>query len=157
MQGGPDHTARACYAVEERVAIGTAEVKAVFGSGNRRVAGCMVTDGALRKGCIIQASAPRRPRLPAATSGRLSSVAAAAAVLGGPSFYPPHPLLSRSSLGPWEVPLPTPPAPLPFLSGAPYRLQAALGHNRTSCPLKQPTQPQNPNPPASPYAPSSHF
>lgn len=40
--------------IEERVAIGTAEVKAVFGSGNRRVAGCMVTDGALRKGCLIQ-------------------------------------------------------------------------------------------------------
>jgi hypothetical protein len=34
--------------------IGSAEVKAIFGSGNRRAAGCVVTDGALRKGCIIE-------------------------------------------------------------------------------------------------------
>ncbi|KAL4422503.1 hypothetical protein ABPG75_008700 [Micractinium tetrahymenae] len=38
--------------VEERVSIGTAEVKAVFGSGNRKVAGCLVTDGQLRRDAI---------------------------------------------------------------------------------------------------------
>lgn len=32
--------------------MGTAEVKAVFGSGNRRVAGCLVLDGALRRDAI---------------------------------------------------------------------------------------------------------
>ena len=40
--------------VEERVAIGQAEVKAVFGSSSRKVAGCLVTDGLLRKDCVIQ-------------------------------------------------------------------------------------------------------
>lgn len=38
--------------MEERVSVGTAEVKAVFGSGNRRVAGCLVLDGALRRDAI---------------------------------------------------------------------------------------------------------
>ncbi|PSC70224.1 translation initiation factor IF-chloroplastic [Micractinium conductrix] len=38
--------------IEERISIGTAEVKAVFGSGNRRVAGCLVTDGNMRKDAI---------------------------------------------------------------------------------------------------------
>ena len=45
-----------CIAVEERLEIGGAEVKAVFGSGNRRAAGCVVLDGALRKGCVIEVS-----------------------------------------------------------------------------------------------------
>ena len=39
-------------AVEERQTLGEAEVRAVFGSGSRRVAGCMVTEGLLRKGCL---------------------------------------------------------------------------------------------------------
>ncbi len=34
------------------MSIGTAEVKAVFGSGNRKVAGCLVTDGCLRRDAI---------------------------------------------------------------------------------------------------------
>ena len=38
---------------EERVSIGTAEVKAVFGSGNRKVAGCSVTDGMLRRTAVV--------------------------------------------------------------------------------------------------------
>ena len=38
--------------VEERHTLGEAEVRAVFGSGSRRVAGCMVTEGLLRKGCL---------------------------------------------------------------------------------------------------------
>jgi hypothetical protein len=33
------------------VAIGTAEVRAIFNSGSGKVAGCMVTDGKLVKGC----------------------------------------------------------------------------------------------------------
>ena len=36
-------------AVEERVPSGKAEVKAVFGSGKRKVAGCMVTEGKVIK------------------------------------------------------------------------------------------------------------
>ena len=31
--------------------IGTAEVRAIFNSGSGKVAGCMVTDGKLVKGC----------------------------------------------------------------------------------------------------------
>ncbi|KAK9814669.1 hypothetical protein WJX72_009524 [[Myrmecia] bisecta] len=42
--------------VEERTAIGNAVVRAAFGSGSRRVAGCMVTDGVLRKGCTVKVS-----------------------------------------------------------------------------------------------------
>ncbi len=37
---------------EERLPQGSAEVRAVFGSGSRVVAGCMVTDGSIRKGSL---------------------------------------------------------------------------------------------------------
>ncbi|XP_057540264.1 translation initiation factor IF-2, chloroplastic isoform X2 [Amaranthus tricolor] len=40
--------------VEEQVAIGTAEVRATFSSGSGRVAGCMVTEGKITKGCGIR-------------------------------------------------------------------------------------------------------
>ncbi|KAJ9153411.1 hypothetical protein P3X46_026853 [Hevea brasiliensis] len=40
--------------VEEQETIGSAEVRAVFGSGSGRVAGCMVTDGKVMKGCGIK-------------------------------------------------------------------------------------------------------
>lgn len=40
-------------AVEERVSVGVAEVKAVFGSGARKVAGCMVTEGMMRRGAQV--------------------------------------------------------------------------------------------------------
>jgi translation initiation factor IF-2 len=39
--------------VEEKVKVGEAEVKAVFGSGNRKAAGCLVTDGTLTKEAVI--------------------------------------------------------------------------------------------------------
>lgn len=39
--------------VEEKVKIGEAEVKAVFGSGSRKAAGCLVTDGLLTKNAFI--------------------------------------------------------------------------------------------------------
>lgn len=39
--------------VEERTELGQAEVRATFGSGNRIVAGCMVNEGSVRKGCLI--------------------------------------------------------------------------------------------------------
>lgn len=39
---------------QEEVPIGMAEVRAVFSSGSGRVAGCMVTDGKLVKGCGIR-------------------------------------------------------------------------------------------------------
>ncbi|KAK2638575.1 hypothetical protein Ddye_026370 [Dipteronia dyeriana] len=37
--------------IEEQVAIGSAEVRAIFTSGSGRVAGCMVTEGKVVKGC----------------------------------------------------------------------------------------------------------
>lgn len=37
--------------VEERTPLGEGEVRAIFGSGSRIVAGCMVTEGLVRKGC----------------------------------------------------------------------------------------------------------
>ena len=37
--------------VEERTPIGEAEVRAIFGTGSRIVAGCMITEGMCRKGC----------------------------------------------------------------------------------------------------------
>ncbi len=37
--------------VEERTPLGEAEVRAVFGSGSRIVAGCIITKGLVRKGC----------------------------------------------------------------------------------------------------------
>ena len=40
------------------VALGEAEVRAVFGSGTRKAAGCMVTDGSLRHDCLIKVGAP---------------------------------------------------------------------------------------------------
>lgn len=40
-------------AVEERVALGKAEVKAVFGSGKKKVAGCVVTQGKVQKGATV--------------------------------------------------------------------------------------------------------
>ena len=46
------HSLPCLPAVEERVSIGTAEVKAVFGSGARKVAGCLVSEGSLRKGAV---------------------------------------------------------------------------------------------------------
>ena len=40
--------------VDERTPVGGADVRAVFGTGSKRVAGVMVTDGAVRKGCLGQ-------------------------------------------------------------------------------------------------------
>lgn len=40
--------------VEEQIPIGSAEVRAVFSSGSGRVAGCMVTEGKVEKGCKIR-------------------------------------------------------------------------------------------------------
>ncbi|KAI5440546.1 translation initiation factor IF-2, chloroplastic [Lathyrus oleraceus] len=40
--------------VEDQEAIGSAELRAVFNSGSARVAGCMVTDGKVTKGCGIR-------------------------------------------------------------------------------------------------------
>ncbi|KAI4323152.1 hypothetical protein L6164_022781 [Bauhinia variegata] len=40
--------------VEEQVTIGSAEVRATFSSGSGRVAGCMVTEGKVLKGCGIR-------------------------------------------------------------------------------------------------------
>lgn len=37
--------------VEERTPIGEGEVRAIFGSGSRIVAGCMINEGLVRKGC----------------------------------------------------------------------------------------------------------
>ncbi|CAI8595443.1 unnamed protein product [Vicia faba] len=40
--------------VEDQVSIGSAELRAVFSSGSGRVAGCMVTEGKVTKGCGIR-------------------------------------------------------------------------------------------------------
>ncbi|KAK9674559.1 hypothetical protein RND81_12G240900 [Saponaria officinalis] len=40
--------------VEEQVALGTADVRATFSSGSGRVAGCMVTEGKIVKGCGVR-------------------------------------------------------------------------------------------------------
>ncbi|KAL9232511.1 hypothetical protein vseg_007618 [Gypsophila vaccaria] len=40
--------------VEEQLALGTADVRATFSSGSGRVAGCMVTEGKIVKGCGIR-------------------------------------------------------------------------------------------------------
>ncbi|CAL2253418.1 unnamed protein product [Prunus armeniaca] len=40
--------------VEEQVTIGSAEVRAVFSSGSGRVAGCMINEGKVVKGCGVQ-------------------------------------------------------------------------------------------------------
>jgi translation initiation factor IF-2 len=40
--------------VEERVPMGSAKVKAVFGTGKKRVAGCEVLEGKLVKGCQVE-------------------------------------------------------------------------------------------------------
>ncbi|KNA15768.1 hypothetical protein SOVF_095160 [Spinacia oleracea] len=40
--------------VEEQITIGAAEVRATFSSGSGRVAGCMVTEGKITKGCGIR-------------------------------------------------------------------------------------------------------
>ncbi len=40
-------------ALEQRIPIGEAEVRAVFGKGSKLVAGCMVTEGSLREDCFV--------------------------------------------------------------------------------------------------------
>lgn len=40
--------------LQEQVLIGSAEVRAIFSSGSGRVAGCMVSEGKLVKGCGIR-------------------------------------------------------------------------------------------------------
>ncbi len=40
--------------VEERIYVGTAEIKAVFGAGNKKVAGCVVTDGVIKVDAVAQ-------------------------------------------------------------------------------------------------------
>jgi translation initiation factor IF-2 len=47
-------------AVDERTPVGTAVVKAVFGGGARRVAGCAVEEGVLRKGCLAVVTRRKR-------------------------------------------------------------------------------------------------
>lgn len=44
--------------VDERIEIGEAEVRAVFGSSKGKVAGCLVTDGYLRRDCLVDVRAP---------------------------------------------------------------------------------------------------
>ena len=41
------------FVSQERVFLGRAEVRAVFGAGSGKVAGCMVTEGKLTKGCGV--------------------------------------------------------------------------------------------------------
>jgi translation initiation factor IF-2 len=57
-------------AVEERVALGAAEVLQTFGSGARRAAGCGVKEGLLRAGCLVSVRRGRR----VVYEGRLTSL-----------------------------------------------------------------------------------
>ncbi|GMH34204.1 hypothetical protein BSKO_02038 [Bryopsis sp. KO-2023] len=57
--------------VDEKVPIGSAEVRAVFGTGSRAVAGCMVTDGRLEKGAVIEV---RRKKKKPVFEGKLTSL-----------------------------------------------------------------------------------
>lgn len=66
--------------VEQVTEIGSAEVRAVFGSGSRKIAGCMVNEGSLKKGCTIEVclcTCPSAPNLhsssPAPTQFRCCS------------------------------------------------------------------------------------
>lgn len=43
-------------ALEQRIPLGEAEVRAVFGKGSKLVAGCMVTEGSLREDCFVVVS-----------------------------------------------------------------------------------------------------
>ena len=43
-------------ALEQRIPLGEAEVRAVFGKGSKLVAGCMVTEGSLRENCFVVVS-----------------------------------------------------------------------------------------------------
>lgn len=45
-------------ALEQRIPLGEAEVRAVFGKGSKLVAGCMVTEGSLRENCFVVVSSP---------------------------------------------------------------------------------------------------
>jgi hypothetical protein len=45
-------------ALEQRIPIGEAEVRAVFGKGSKLVAGCMVTEGSLREDCFVVVGLP---------------------------------------------------------------------------------------------------
>ncbi|MCL7043822.1 hypothetical protein MKW94_015628 [Papaver nudicaule] len=47
--------------VEEQIPIGTAEIRQVFSSGSGRVAGCMITDGKIVKGCGIRVLRKGKP------------------------------------------------------------------------------------------------
>eukprot|EP00271_Cylindrocystis_brebissonii_P018651 TRINITY_DN5397_c0_g1_i1.p1 TRINITY_DN5397_c0_g1~~TRINITY_DN5397_c0_g1_i1.p1 ORF type:complete len:1734 (+),score=332.66 TRINITY_DN5397_c0_g1_i1:240-5441(+) len=55
---------------EDRVPIGAAEVRAVFGTGSSKVAGCMVTEGKLMKGCHVSVMRGKREVF----NGRLTSL-----------------------------------------------------------------------------------
>ena len=43
-------------AFEQRIPLGEAEVRAVFGKGSKLVAGCMVTEGSMREDCFVVVS-----------------------------------------------------------------------------------------------------
>ena len=43
-------------ALEQRIPLGEAEVRAVFGKGSKLVAGCIVTEGSLRENCFVVVS-----------------------------------------------------------------------------------------------------
>jgi len=58
-------------AVEEKVPIGAAEVKALFGKGSSIVAGCVVTEGRLQRGAYIEV---RRNRKKVVFEGALASL-----------------------------------------------------------------------------------
>eukprot|EP00884_Botryococcus_braunii_P000727 jgi/Botrbrau1/10655/Bobra.53_2s0013.1 len=59
-------------AVEERVDVGEAQVRAIFGGGSGKVAGCLVTDGYLRRDCHVDVMRGRKRQV--VHTGKLSSL-----------------------------------------------------------------------------------
>eukprot|EP00878_Enallax_costatus_P012987 GHUV01013569.1.p2 GENE.GHUV01013569.1~~GHUV01013569.1.p2 ORF type:complete len:123 (+),score=45.51 GHUV01013569.1:176-544(+) len=57
--------------VEERQALGIATVKAVFGSGKKKVAGCLVDEGKLQKGAMVEVT---RGKQGVVFTGKLASL-----------------------------------------------------------------------------------
>ena len=60
--------------VDERLPLGEATVRAVFGSGSRRVAGCAVTEGSLRKGALAVVKRGKAGKAVVVAEGKITSL-----------------------------------------------------------------------------------
>ena len=60
--------------VDERLPLGEAAVRAVFGSGSRRVAGCALTEGVLRKGALAVVKRGKAGKQVVVAEGKITSL-----------------------------------------------------------------------------------